>query len=494
LLILIIASGFILFSCGDGKDADLSDGNGSGGARQNGAEDGEEDEYNPLFESPVPQGVTFGGRAVRVLAYSEGHVFGIEFETASGDTENEALFLRNRIVEEKLGVRFVFTVEDEGANGNERLVRSVSAGMDEYDFIRGHQWEVVLLTTENIFMDLSGLPYLDIDQPWWSREYIEEAQIGKDRLFFVAGDWNIGMLDSAGAMFVSKQLYENEIGDPDDIYRVVLNGEWTFDYFSELVRGMYKDLSGTARPTLDDQFGVVVIIPTLVHQFTWGAGIRLTYRDEQGLPVMNIPTERNANWIRELNDLYFRNAGSFWIDTFTHSGSAFDTMRDMFSENRMLIFPNRLSSARGLRQMDDDFMIIPYPKFDAHSNRYYALPNDGALLAAAQSSTLPDALIGAVLEELAYQGWKHITPAFFDIALKAKYMRDSDDLSMRVIDIIRESITTDFAYVYLNNLEGGGTIFDSMLRLRSNRLVSTYAGIEGAVEGAMQALIDAYLE
>ncbi|MBQ3707777.1 MAG: hypothetical protein II889_07700, partial [Clostridia bacterium] len=37
---------------------------------------------------------------------------------------------------------------------------------------------------------------------------------------------------------------------------------------------------------------------------------------------------------------------------------------------------------------------------------------------------------------------------YFDVILKNKYRRDSSDAASQVIDLIHDSLTTDFAYIY----------------------------------------------
>ena len=488
LCLLLVIVFLILTSCGNDGDANKNDKSSDDKSQQDAKSGGSG------IEGPVPDNVTFGGRKVRVLAYSGNHNFMVTAEEASGDIELEAKYKRNQAVETKLEVIFESIVAEGETDANDRLKRSVNSGTNDYDLVSGQQWTVAALTTENIFMDISLLPYLDLEQPWWAKDYCEEMQIGRDKMFFLVGDWHTGMLMSASAMFVNKTLYKNEVGDPDDMYKTVLEGNWTLDAYAEMIKGVYKDLDGSGRNSADDQFGTAVSIPSLIHQFTYGAGIRFSTRDEDGLPVLDIVNERNASFAEKIYNIYFKNPGTRYVDTnLPENSDQYKVMRDMFAENRLLFYPDRLSSARSLREIVSDFMIIPYPKFDVTDTRYYSHVHDGMLLCVPTTCALPETMLGAVMEELAYQGYKYMTPAFFEVAMKAKYMRDSDDISMQVIELIRESMTTDFTYVYMGMLEGGGTIMHSLLQERSFRLASAYQKIEGSVESALQSLIDAYL-
>ena len=67
-----------------------------------------------------------------------------------------------------------------------------------------------------------------------------------------------------------------------------------------------------------------------------------------------------------------------------------------------------------------------------------------------------------VLEAMNSESWKYVIPAWYETALKIKYVRDN--VSAQMIDIIRDSITTEFAYVYASKLDNAGKIFRRLLR------------------------------
>ncbi|MBR5681118.1 MAG: hypothetical protein IKX19_10745, partial [Clostridia bacterium] len=41
-----------------------------------------------------------------------------------------------------------------------------------------------------------------------------------------------------------------------------------------------------------------------------------------------------------------------------------------------------------------------------------------------------------------------VMPSYYDVILKNKYRRDSSDAASQVIDLIHDSMKTDFAYIY----------------------------------------------
>ena len=68
-------------------------------------------------------------------------------------------------------------------------------------------------------------------------------------------------------------------------------------------------------------------------------------------------------------------------------------------------------------------------------------------------SVVTDREVSAILlEALQYESWKTIRPAYYDIALKAKYFQDS--VTGQMLDLIFENVTCSLAYMF-NQVTGG---------------------------------------
>lgn len=68
----------------------------------------------------------------------------------------------------------------------------------------------------------------------------------------------------------------------------------------------------------------------------------------------------------------------------------------------------------------------------------------------------------ALLEAIAAESMRSVTPAYYDMALKYRYTRDEDSAEM--IDLIHDSIYIDFAFAWRNVVGGGDYFTDSFLR------------------------------
>jgi hypothetical protein len=101
-------------------------------------------------------------------------------------------------------------------------------------------------------------------------------------------------------------------------------------------------------------------------------------------------------------------------------------------------------------------------------------------------------MISAVLEATAAENYRKVTPAYYEIALKTKYVRD--DISGQIIDMIHDSSTTDFAYIYNNSLGKVGHTMRTLMNNKSNNFASLWKANERIVQKYLETLVKAFDE
>lgn len=79
-----------------------------------------------------------------------------------------------------------------------------------------------------------------------------------------------------------------------------------------------------------------------------------------------------------------------------------------------------------------------------------------------------------------------------EIALKTKYVRD--DISGQIIDMIHDSSTTDFAYIYNNSLGKVGHTMRTLMNNKSNNFASLWKANERIVQKYLETLVKAFDE
>ena len=116
---------------------------------------------------------------------------------------------------------------------------------------------------------------------------------------------------------------------------------------------------------------------------------------------------------------------------------------------------------------------MPPPKYDSAQNRYYTLLNMNHSMFSIPYDTPSFEVSGAVLEYLAMESYRTVTPALFEDTFKTQYANAPEDAEM--FEVIRASITWDFGRVY------GETL-------------GLYSGFRKVISGATRYPIGSYLK
>ena len=103
--------------------------------------------------------------------------------------------------------------------------------------------------------------------------------------------------------------------------------------------------------------------------------------------------------------------------------------------------------------MQDDYGMIPFPKYDVSQKEYYSYAWDQYVsFSIPATNPNPDAA-AAVLEAMASYSYRETVPIYLDIALKGKYMNDAK--SRKMVDLIVDNFKLDTAWIYIFTIGAG---------------------------------------
>ena len=443
----------------------------------------------------LPADLDFKGQKVRIiynddgLASSGAAVNEIEGLENAGDIVNDAVFQRNIKVEERLNIEFELIANKLQAAAHTTAVQKVIlAGDDLYDIVCGVQYRHAIHALDGLYYDLSEAPYLDYTQPWWQDSYMDTISIHDDVRYLLMGDISMSMISNMSAMFYNRNLYEDNFGDPDDLYDMVLDGKWTVDAMRKLMEDVYHDVNGDGTENYGDILGMGSTTSSPTEHFAFCMGYQVTERDKEGFPALLTNQSRNVEVFESLYELFWETEGVYIAGDVNEINSK---IPEQFVNGNMLFFPARLSYATtSLRDMKDDYGIIPHPKLDESQKEYATLVHDAAN-AYVVPVTCPDIDAAcAAMEAMCAENYRTVTPAYYEVALKVKYTRD--DLSAQILDVIREGAFTDFMYVNNYVFTGAtlGTISRTLIGKKSADFMSTYDSMKVTVETQLKEIIE----
>ena len=135
--------------------------------------------------------------------------------------------------------------------------------------------------------------------------------------------------------------------------------------------------------------------------------------------------------------------------------------------------------------MQDDYGVLPLPKFDAEQPNYHTTFDNTASLIVVLSTCTATDKVGATLELMAAEAYKQVTPAYFEICLQGKYSDEPQDAEM--YDRIINSFVYSFGFCYsTKSLEGIGSLFRDL----DADLAQKYEANKVKYETALEELID----
>jgi len=263
--ILLLVSMLASVSCGASGAAD--DISGSTDANSETTE-------GTQFADNLPADLDFGGEEITIL-WREGQD---EFsEEENGDIVNDAMYQRDRTVEERLNVSLNHMELDYTWNKRSdylgAIQKGVMAGDSEYDIVSAHYSIVSPLISDGTLLNLNKLPYLDFNQPWWNHHMAEETTI-YGKLYMMTGDISRASVGSVGCMFINQRMAEDY--KIPDIVKTVDNGKWTLDEMFRLSNLVYEDVNGNSERDVNDIYGFVISHYNQVSPFMQSTGLSVT--------------------------------------------------------------------------------------------------------------------------------------------------------------------------------------------------------------------------
>ena len=396
-------------------------------------------------ETVIPLGIPEednGGRDFHMLVPTEK---AYEFVTeATGEVVNDAIFERSNKTADLFNISFSYQYElggwDTRDTYNNIIKNAVLAGDASYDVTTGYIVCTLPVYLQGSLLDLTTLGDLHLDNPWWMNGQFENLNVD-GHLFCAFGDANLSVYKDCSVVYFNKQvLTDFGLEDP---YSLVREGTWVMPKLLEMSEAVLTDLDGNTK-----------IDPAVDRIGTYGQGVPMR-AFQTSLEVKAIDTDDEGNrYVVGLTERMLQ--AHEWVNSFLHRDDLyaeygavdFYQFCSAFAENRSLFHLSYIYIIEGdvLRNMEADFGIVPYPKFDEAQERYKTQIGTSSNVIFLPKTASDPELSCRVLEALNYYSMLDVIPTYYTVALENKYTRDKDVPEM--LALIRDGMTMDFAFAY----------------------------------------------
>ena len=440
---------------------------------------------------PAPAIVDMNGAELRILK-STPESFNwatttILVEEADGDILNDALFNRERTVEELYNCSIV-EVPEANADMEKKIPNAVAAGDKYFDTAMLFDARVSTILLKDCLMSWDEIKSLDLSNPWWDNAATAEYNFGGIQAA-VSGAYSLYNYSTRHVyVFNNKMMAELDVDD--DIYEMVREGKWTVDEMYRLGEMAVSDLNGDGvMKETDDRYGIIGTPTRHYSALLMGSDVRYIDRDKDGALYFAIDGNEYAQSVMaKFVALDLANK-----DIFTNKLADINVDVDtVFTDGRAMFCAAYVGEAAKMRGLEFDIGFVPAPKFDEGQESYHSLVEGGA------QSILPRMLdeddltrVGTILDAFAYYSYYESIPAYIDVLLMGKVARneDSEEMLQLVFDTSAYDLGTGIWSADTKN-KYVSTIFEVSKTDIASRTEKITSGINKQLEKFMTALDD----
>ena len=414
-------------------------------------------------------------------------------EENSSDPLEDAVYRRNDMIENYYGIEINGIVIDGYVELGDAVKRDVSAGTGEYHIVYQHMVNsaTTLAQGGNLYK-LNDLEHVNFDQPWWDQDCKNGFMIG-DSMLLACGDLLPSTNTITAAIIFNKNLFDEQgIDYPYDDAR---EGTWTIDDMLLLTKDQTKDLNGDGKVAYQDDFyGLVGWSLDCDYNFFFGAGCTLFSFDDDHLPIYDANTDRLQTVYDKIYELIVtQQSFHVTVNEYLANNSMYAEPAAVFKSGRALMYASYLSSAIGLRDMENDFGILPQPKYDEKQEEYLSFVNGSASVVIVPKSLSEDNLdmTGYMMEVLASTSYYMVTETLYEKVAKSKTARDPESAEM--VDIIIRHKVFDFGYTHFHEKGlAAASIVQTSLNSKSPSIVKNITKDEKQTKKLLKTIYEAY--
>lgn len=492
LLALLMLSGSMMYSCGESTSETAKDTGEAAEkqpAQENTAETKTETETEPETEAETEPDLyadlkkcDYEGYNFRAMtAYSNFGFTLMDAPEITGEIINDTIYERNRAVEKELNIVITDEQLPDPYDPQKRLRQMTASGDDQADAVFSELSLVSNLVTNNYFHDLYSIEGIDWEKPWWEKKVQDQLKL-YGKLYYIYTPMHLHYYESLLPLVFNKAFAEQY--QLENLYDTVRGGKWTLDKMNEIMASVTHDISGDGvMNAKDDHFGIAASI-NLVSYYAVSAGNHFIEVDGDEISY-SVLDERMINTAEKLSAIYPDGTKCIGLSTpglLDHYGF---NVTQPWIEGHALFYLDTLGRVKDFRELEQDFGVLPMPKYDEAQETYISTTFNGASTLIVPTTAKEAGNIGTILEYLGAYSYRDLRPAYYEYNVKGKQFRDQDSVEM--LEIMLDNITVDLGFIYN---WGIGDAFNKVV-LEGEGIVSTFEARETAILKAMNRLLDA---
>ncbi len=425
----------------------------------------------------LPDDLYYNDDEITIISrYREGWTSGeIAVTEIINEPVNDAVYERNKAVEERLGVR-INSIEENTQDGDvimNKVITAVKSGLDEYDIVAAPCYIAMDQSLSGTFADLRDTAYLDFDKPWWTQGFNEVVEYHGSQ-FAVTGAMLLSTYRFAFVTVFNQRLFTD--ANQPFLYQHVEDGTWTLDKQYSLVPVFHQDNGNGVQDAEGDVYGFISNDLISVDPYWSSCEVDILQKNANGDYEFVFDSSKLHSVAEKTLKLYYESGNAMYNIAYKSFDAEQDDIRQMFADSLGAMATLRILELEhgSIRSMEDKFGVVPMPKFDENQKEYHTLLHDQFTVLCIPTTIKEDRLdeMSAVLEALCSTSYKTVKPAYYETTLRTKIAQDPESSIM--MDIIVNNIYIDAGIVYTRAISSFHDSFRKVMQSGKNTVVSTY--------------------
>lgn len=353
----------------------------------------------------------------------------LDFEKITDDPVDLEIYYRALAIEEDMGIDLIETVHpDYYATGHTKIATLVESGDDTFYLIGARGVESYALWADGYLIPFNEMPYVQLERGYWAQDLNPCLTIAGEQ-YVAVGAADTAVYDLMFVLLFNKELF-SQLGY-ESPYDLVESGEWTIDKMREVMKNSYFDENSNGKMDDSDSYGYLGSAKHLLFNFWIPAEVSTIKKDGDDYPASNFSDEKFHDLFVKLYEIMYDDE-CYFLET-NNGVDVSQTNIKMFQQNQSLFMDCSFYFIPSMRNIEMDFGIIPYPKYDKDQDQYHSRVSYYYSLII-PSNCKDTGLAGAALEYLHCYSANKLIPKYYDVALRSKAARDEESQAM--LDII----------------------------------------------------------
>ncbi|MCQ2431760.1 MAG: hypothetical protein MJ175_04060 [Clostridia bacterium] len=404
-------------------------------------------------------------------------------EEETGEVVNDALFARDRFMEDHYNIKMAWEVDETGNTGTQSklMTNSILSGDNSYHMILLDHAEICkALSMQGMLYPLNYVDGIDLKADYWMPALNDKCRIGNS-LYYASCAISPRYYSSVYITMINRDMAKEL--DLPDVYDLVENGKWTLDAMFDMAKLAVQDMDGDGK--LDPNKDRIGAMYGCQEGYVLAAGFNFI-ENQNGKLVCMFDDAKLITYMQKLasrfqeNGIYYEGRSELDWDGIINNGNA--------------LFTNPCTmDLTDYRDLGYDYGILPCPKMDEAQKGYVGFSQPWVNVTPMIPITVTGAdltMAGVLTNALAAYGYDYIRPAVFDNVICLKGTRDEQ--SARIVNQIFENVTFDLSIDC--GISSVSSIVSKYLarELGKQDITSMYAADKSKIAEQIQGLMDTY--